>query len=244
MLLRRITEHVKAQNWTTVGLDFLIVVLGVLMAFQISAWNERLGERERAGVYLLQIAADLRADIVEMEGIRDADLWRISAIEAILAERNAPFRREFSTPAGLVQLPPAQPFENKDPYATLAALHSLYTLDGARHTYLSLISAGDFRILRDSALVRDIQNFYQGVDEVRDFEDALRRRYSYVVQSQHRHGLSANSPVTSEEHGALADADPQYAAELQSYLGLSVIHVQVMMELMTQADALIARIEE
>ena len=29
MLLRRITEHVKAQNWTAVALDFVIVVVGV-----------------------------------------------------------------------------------------------------------------------------------------------------------------------------------------------------------------------
>jgi hypothetical protein len=26
MMLRRITEHVKAQNWFAVGLDFVIVV--------------------------------------------------------------------------------------------------------------------------------------------------------------------------------------------------------------------------
>jgi len=27
MILRRITEHVKAQNWFAVGLDFVIVVI-------------------------------------------------------------------------------------------------------------------------------------------------------------------------------------------------------------------------
>ena len=40
MLLRRVTEHVKSQNWTAIALDFLIVVLGVLLAFQINAWND------------------------------------------------------------------------------------------------------------------------------------------------------------------------------------------------------------
>ena len=29
MLLRRVIEHVKAQNWTAVALDFVIVVVGV-----------------------------------------------------------------------------------------------------------------------------------------------------------------------------------------------------------------------
>ncbi len=31
MILRRITEHVNAQNWFAIGLDFLIVVVGVFI---------------------------------------------------------------------------------------------------------------------------------------------------------------------------------------------------------------------
>lgn len=38
MILRRITEHVKTQNWFAVGLDFVIVVLGVLFAIQTEQW--------------------------------------------------------------------------------------------------------------------------------------------------------------------------------------------------------------
>ncbi|HAY07005.1 MAG TPA: hypothetical protein PKV67_07180 [Hyphomonas sp.] len=40
MILRRLTEHVKAQNWFAVGLDFLIVVLGVFIGLQVNNWNE------------------------------------------------------------------------------------------------------------------------------------------------------------------------------------------------------------
>ncbi len=39
MLLRSITKHVKDQNWFAVFIDFLIVVLGILIAFQITEWN-------------------------------------------------------------------------------------------------------------------------------------------------------------------------------------------------------------
>jgi len=38
MILRRVTGHVKAQNWFAVGIDFLIVVAGILIAFQITNW--------------------------------------------------------------------------------------------------------------------------------------------------------------------------------------------------------------
>lgn len=40
MLLRNITKHVKDQNWFAVFLDFFIVVAGILIAFQITNWNE------------------------------------------------------------------------------------------------------------------------------------------------------------------------------------------------------------
>lgn len=45
MILRRITKHVKDQNWFAVGLDFFIVLAGILIAFQITNWNEAKSER-------------------------------------------------------------------------------------------------------------------------------------------------------------------------------------------------------
>jgi hypothetical protein len=39
MILRRLTKHVKDQNWFAVGLDFFIVVAGILIAFQITNWS-------------------------------------------------------------------------------------------------------------------------------------------------------------------------------------------------------------
>ena len=36
MLLRRVIEHVKAQNWTAVALDFVIVVIGVFIGIQVA----------------------------------------------------------------------------------------------------------------------------------------------------------------------------------------------------------------
>ncbi len=36
MILRRITKHVRTQNWFAVALDFFIVIVGILIAFQIT----------------------------------------------------------------------------------------------------------------------------------------------------------------------------------------------------------------
>ena len=59
MLLRRITKHVKDQNWFAVGLDFFIVVLGILIAFQITSWNEARNDRRLEAQYLSLLVTDL-----------------------------------------------------------------------------------------------------------------------------------------------------------------------------------------
>lgn len=39
MILRRVMEHVRTQNWLAVGIDFLIVILGVFIGLQLGNWN-------------------------------------------------------------------------------------------------------------------------------------------------------------------------------------------------------------
>ncbi len=60
MLLRRITTHVKEQNWFAVGVDFFIVVIGILIAFQITLWSERQADNRT-----LYTALDLLRDEIE-----------------------------------------------------------------------------------------------------------------------------------------------------------------------------------
>jgi hypothetical protein len=47
MLLRRMIEHVKAQNWFAVGLDFFIVVTGVFIGLQALTPKESLNRSGR-----------------------------------------------------------------------------------------------------------------------------------------------------------------------------------------------------
>lgn len=40
MLLRRVMEYVNAQNWFAVGVDFVIVVVGVYIGIEVANWND------------------------------------------------------------------------------------------------------------------------------------------------------------------------------------------------------------
>ena len=65
MLLRRVTQHVKDQNWFAVGLDFLIVVVGVFIGLQVSNWNDGRTERAQEQKYLMRLQADVRSSLEE-----------------------------------------------------------------------------------------------------------------------------------------------------------------------------------
>jgi len=60
MLLRRLMEHVKAQNWTAVALDFVIVVTGVFIGIQVSNWNDVRREHALERQYLERLSSDIR----------------------------------------------------------------------------------------------------------------------------------------------------------------------------------------
>ena len=63
MLLRSITKHVKDQNWFAVALDFFIVVVGILIAFQITNWNEERSNGQLRVSYLERLQSDLTQTI-------------------------------------------------------------------------------------------------------------------------------------------------------------------------------------
>ena len=61
MLLRRVIEHVKAQNWTAVALDFFIVVVGVFIGIQVANWNAARALDNRAQQSLIELGNDFTA---------------------------------------------------------------------------------------------------------------------------------------------------------------------------------------
>jgi len=88
MVIRRIREHVASHNWFAVGIDFLIVVAGIVIGTQANNWNaNRLEERRaddlrdrlineldfNARQYALQSAYYLQAKAYGLQALADLD---------------------------------------------------------------------------------------------------------------------------------------------------------------------------
>ena len=77
MILRRVIDHFKKQEWTAIALDFLIVVIGVFVGMQVTNWNEARVARknERAFVVMVRDTMATNADDIRSYiDLLDSDL--------------------------------------------------------------------------------------------------------------------------------------------------------------------------
>ena len=88
MRLRSLTKHIRDQNWFAVALDFFIVVAGILIAFQITNWNEARKINGEAKEFTNQLKADLAEEawvyesVIEYYGdVRDNTARVVDALE-------------------------------------------------------------------------------------------------------------------------------------------------------------------
>jgi hypothetical protein len=71
MILRRVIDHFKKQEWTVIGLDLVIVVMGVFIGIQLGNWNDARVERAQAAIFTRALENDLRADAALYRGVAD-----------------------------------------------------------------------------------------------------------------------------------------------------------------------------
>ena len=243
MLLRRIGAHVKAQNWFAVALDFTIVVVGILIAFQITAWNEQRADRAKEALYLSELIEDLNADLAEIDSIKRTAEIRMGALERILALTGIEPRRTLAFDTVTFTFDPAPPFQSNDPYEANIQLTNTPDLDGSRETFQALISTGDLGLIGNRDLARQTQTYYAAMTEANNLEGAALSHAAKVNESRLRLGVSLTGHVTVEELGALASRDPRFRAELETYWTGSAYQVLAMQRMRRNAEALIAAIE-
>jgi hypothetical protein len=163
MILRRVVEHVKAQNWFAVTLDFVIVVLGVFIGIQVASWNQARQDRQEERRYYGQLLVDLRTDLETFSR----------------AERLTDIHDEA---AQLV----IDRLGGKDPpHASPGRMATAIHLAGwinipypSRGTYNELVSTGNLGLLRNIELKSEIASYYGIFDRDRQWDGLLRDQQS------------------------------------------------------------------
>lgn len=145
MILRRIAEHVKAQNWIAIGIDFVIVVLGVFVATQVSNWNDTNRDRQRGESYLASIHGELLTDATAIE--RRLVFWRQVSAYGEDALAYAEHGR----------------LKNGSAWETLLAFFQasqIWPYTATDTTYRELTGAGELGLIRDRTMRAVLSDYY------------------------------------------------------------------------------------
>ncbi len=78
MILRRLSQSLKEQNWTAIWIEFVLLVIGVFLGIQVANWNEERAQRMQERNFLIQ----LRNEIVSNDEVIDYQLRYLDQVVA------------------------------------------------------------------------------------------------------------------------------------------------------------------
>jgi hypothetical protein len=144
-VLEKLRKNFIEANFANLGLEIIVVIAGILIAFQIDRWAQEGREREQERHYLVRLKEDLQFEIGLMaDGMEFAE-QRISA--ALLLEDVA-----------------ANPkIASERPHAFSQALERVTWRSFPNinaYVYTELQSTGNLSLIRSEALRRDMADYY------------------------------------------------------------------------------------
>jgi hypothetical protein len=186
MLLRRLTKHIKEQNWFAVGLDFVIVVMGILIAFQITTWSESRKNIELEKKYLNR----LHEEIVNIDAQEHSEDFEIS-ISKDIADVVQYFSNH-NTPSTTLLEPTGKHCQ------AVVRSHIYGGTISLPLTISEMISTAQILLIRDELLRMQIVQFAQALDEAVQLRHDV--QVGRLVLSRKYPELIALSPTDRSQH--------------------------------------------
>ena len=158
MILSRLSKAIREQNWFAVALEFVIVVAGVLLAFQISLMSERQADRARVEAQIGLLAAEMRANLVELQAntaILETNNSNLRELRVLLSDYTA------ATDTAQMNELALYAFMNPSLNVEHFALDRLEAMQGRQTLSGSLLEAEmrDWREVRECHMVRGAADF-------------------------------------------------------------------------------------
>lgn len=62
MILRRLSQLLKEQNWTAITIEFVLLIVGVFLGIQVANWNENRITENQAKLFSERLRSDLHVE--------------------------------------------------------------------------------------------------------------------------------------------------------------------------------------
>lgn len=250
MILRRLTEHVKAQNWFAVALDFVIVVIGVFVGLQVNNWNADRSLRAQEAGILTSILEDLASDERQLvEGIASANRNTQAANYALnaagLQVADGVFFDVMSADQDreTFSVPEQQDFDSSLTLRLWSISVVRYHPTRSSAAFDTLMASGNLGLIRDAQLVAALQQYQRRWRDIEVSQNSTLRPFrDHTVFVGQKFGLSAFSEMPEAEYITLVQDNKELEAALRTMGEYSLIHRELLSETLKENAALKARL--
>jgi hypothetical protein len=177
MILRRLAQSLREQNWATITIEFVLLVVGVFLGIQAANWNERRAEDVKAQAYLARIHINLQADLQSIE--RRETLWR-----QVLVYGKGAIR--YAETGELVE---GSAWKTVLAFYQASQLWQWVTSDS---TYQEMRSGGELGLIRDQGLRDRLSQYY--------LENGSGTAYLFMLQPEYRKIVRGLTPSVVADH--------------------------------------------
>ncbi|MBS0555897.1 MAG: hypothetical protein JSR27_00630 [Proteobacteria bacterium] len=229
MATQRLITRLREHDWLAAAIELAIVVVGILIALQVSNWNQDRLDSARADRYYVRLHADLTSDIAAIDDARA--FWsRVTKFgESAMAFSEHRKRVEDSN------------------WKTLLAFFQasqLYPFELADTTFVEMRTSGALTLVADEGLRKRLADYYRlSGNGVRS--DILRQNPVYRMQIRgltpwtvqqyiwnhcFRQGegaqqvlLDCPAPISEQESAAILDSyqhDPSLLPNLRTWMSM------------------------
>lgn len=160
MILQRISRAVREQNWFAVAIEFIIVIAGVVIGFQVTAWNESRNNQDRVEQAIERLQLETEQNIVALRQRIGRDAARLDEQAIMVAVASG----------GELDPSDADAFER-----AVAQLMYFSQVPVQRSTYLALEQSGDLALISDPDLIIELNRYQTLLDWVDSQHSSFRR---------------------------------------------------------------------
>lgn len=191
MILANLVKAIREQNYYAVFLEFVIVIAGVVIGFQVTAWNEARADRAAERNYLVRLHHDMERSICPLQ----FDLLLITGW-------NEQARQTLD--ALLTKEPDAVAGNGVE----LVVATRIRTVSLFRATLNELVNGGQMHMIADPALrarIADTDAQFNQLNEMIDILIAAQPGYVGQVQNRLRPVVGADGDTVTYDFDALAE---------------------------------------
>jgi len=160
MILRRLSHSLKAQNWTAIWIEFILLIVGVFLGIQVANWNEERASNRQSEIFTERLREDLKTEA-----------WNYITLNGYYGNVLSNAERTLSALEGDVQLP--------NEALIIAAYRATQYGEAIRYrsTYDELTSTGSLGLIKDPILRKTALQIYNSLAYENLKSEGINSRY-------------------------------------------------------------------